>query len=153
MIYDKLNNIEIYKGISEDIYEGLVFLRQASPDIANGVYQLNPRVKAIVSEYVTKTENENGYEAHKRFLDIQCTLKGIEKVCCLPIEKLKETMPYNEENDAALYAAGVQSQEMAIGEGYFAIFFPQDGHMPQLCVNEPLPVKKVVVKVQYTPAG
>ena len=153
MIYDKLDNIEIYKGISEDIYKGLTFLRQASPDTANGVYQLNPRVKAIVSEYETKTENENGFEAHKRFLDIQCTLKGIEKVCCLPIEKLEETMPYNEENDAALYAADGQSQEMIIGGGYFAIFFPQDGHMPQLCVNEPMPVKKVVVKVQYSPAG
>ncbi|MBO7138730.1 MAG: YhcH/YjgK/YiaL family protein [Bacteroidaceae bacterium] len=153
MIYDKLDNIEIYKGISEDIYEGLTFLRQVSPDTANGVYQLNPRVKAIVSEYETKTGNENGFEAHKRFLDIQCTLKGIEKVCCLPIEKLKETMPYKEENDAALYAADGQSQEMIIGGGYFAIFFPQDGHMPQLCVNEPMPVKKVVVKVQYSPAG
>ena len=153
MIYDKLDNKEIYKGISDDIYEGLAFLSQTSPDIANGVYQLNPRVKAIVSEYETKTENENGFEAHKRFLDIQYTLRGIEKVCCLPIEKLKETTPYSEENDAALYAAGVQSQEMVIGEGYFAIFFPQDGHMPQLCVSDPMPVKKVVVKVQYDPIG
>ena len=149
MIYDKLDNIEIYKDISEDIYEGLVFLRQASPDIANGVYQLNPCVKAIVSEYNTKTENENGFEAHKRFLDIQCALKGVEKVCCLPIERLKETVPYSGENDAALFAADVQSQEMVIGEGYFAIFFPQDGHMPQLCVDGPMPVKKVVVKIEW----
>jgi len=153
MIYDKLDNIEIYKSLSKDIYEGLDFLRQASPDIANGVYQISPRVKAIVSEYETKTENKNGFEAHKRFLDIQCTLKGIEKVCCHPIEKLKETVPYSEENDAALYAADVQSQEMIIGEGYFAIFYPQDGHMPQLCVDEPIPVKKVVVKIEYSPLG
>ena len=117
MIYDKLDNIEIYKSLSKDIYEGLDFLRQASPDIANGVYQISPQVKAIVSEYETKTENKNGFEAHKRFLDIQCTLKGIEKVCCHPIEKLKETVLYSEENDAALYAADVQSQEMIIGEG------------------------------------
>ena len=150
MIYDKLDNIEIYKSLSKDIYEGLDFLRQASPDIANGVYQISPRVKAIVSEYETKTENKNGFEAHKRFLDIQCTLKGIEKVCCHPIEKLKETVLYSEENDAALYAADVQSQEMIIGEGYFAIFYPQDGHMPQLCVDEPIPVKKVVVKIEYS---
>ena len=148
MIYDKLDYIEIYKGLSEDIYEGLFFLHQISSDIVDGVYQLNPRVKAIVSEYETKPKNENGFEAHKRFLDIQYTLRGIEKVCCLPIERLEVTVPYNEENDAALYAADVQSQDMVIGEGYFAIFFPQDGHMPQLCVNEPMPVKKVVVKVQ-----
>jgi len=148
MIYDKLDNTEIYKGLSEDICAALTFLRQASPDIANGVHQLNPRVKAIVSEYETKKVNECGFEAHKRFIDIQYTLRGIEKVCCHPIEKLTETTPYSEENDAALYSADVQAQEMVIGDGYFAVFFPQDGHMPQLCVEEPVPVKKVVMKIQ-----
>lgn len=34
-----------------------------NPDIANGVYEINPRVKAIVSEYTTKEINGNGYEA------------------------------------------------------------------------------------------
>ena len=37
---------------------------------------------------------------------------------------------------------------MTIGGGYFAIFFPQDGHMPQLSVDEPMMVKKVVVKIE-----
>jgi YhcH/YjgK/YiaL family protein len=36
---------------------------------------------------------------------------------------------------------------MLLGDDYFAIFFPQDGHMPQLCIDTPTPVKKVVVKV------
>lgn len=148
MIYDNLSNIDLYKGLSEDIYVGLAFLKQAKPDIENGVYQLNPRVKAIVSEYETKTANEFGYEAHKRFIDILCVLNGEEKVCCLPIEKLKETKVYSEEIDAAFYVADNKPQEMVIGNGYFAIYHPQDGHMPQLCVDEPQLVKKVVVKVE-----
>lgn len=148
MIYDNLQNIELYKGLSDDIYEGLAFLKQAKADIDNGVYQLNPRVKAIVSEYETKLENEYGYEAHKRFIDIQCVLKGDENVSCLPIEKLIETKPYSEEVDAAFYKATCQSQVKTIGNGYFAIFYPQDGHMPQLCVDKPQLVKKVVVKVE-----
>lgn len=148
MIFENLSNINIYKGLSADIYEGLAFLSQANTDMENGVCQLSPRVKAIVSEYETKKVNEYGYEAHKKFIDIQCVLKGEEKVCCLPIEKLKETKPYSEEIDAAFYDANTQTQEMIIGNGYFAIFFPQDGHMPQLCVDEPQLVKKVVVKVE-----
>lgn len=126
----------------------MAFLKQAKPDIENGVYQLNPRVKAIVSEYETKTVNKCGYEAHKRFIDIQCLLKGEEKVCCLPIEKLNETKAYSEEIDAAFYVADNKPQEMIIGNGYFAIYHPQDGHMPQMCVDEPQLVKKVVVKVE-----
>ena len=148
MIYDKLSNIDLYKGLSTDIYTGLLFLQQAKTNIENGTYLLSSRVKVIVSEYETKRENEYGYEAHKKFIDIQCVLKGEEKVCCLPIEKQKETKPYSEEIDAAFYDANTQTQEMIIGNGYFAIFFPQDGHMPQLCVDKPQMVKKVVIKVE-----
>lgn len=148
MVYDSLQNIEQYKGLSADIYEGLVFLKNADPMISKGVYQINPRVKAIVSEYQTKMVNEHGYEAHKRFIDIQCCLIGEEKVCCLPIEKLRETEPYDSEKEAAFYAAEEKPQEMIIGNDYFAIFYPQDGHMPQLCIDEPNLVKKIVVKVE-----
>lgn len=148
MIYDSLSNIEFYKGLSDDIYEGLVFLKNVKPSIENGVYQINPRVKAIVSEYETKMENENGYEAHRKNIDIQYLLSGEERIACLPIERLKETKAYNEETDAAFYSADLMPQEMTIGNGYFAIFFPQDGHMPQLCVDKPKKVKKVVIKIE-----
>lgn len=148
MIYDKIDNIELYKGLSENINLGLEFLTNATSDIDNGAYELSPRVKAIVSEYKTMEVNEYGFEAHKKFIDIQFLLKGSEKICCLPIEQLKETKTYSEENDAAFYASNTNPIEMTLGNGYFAIFYPQDGHMPQLCVNEPVDVKKVVIKVR-----
>lgn len=148
MVYDKIDNIETYKGLSEDIYEGLKFLKKASLDLASGVYEVNPRVKAIVSEYETKPGNENGYEAHKNFIDIQYLLKGTEKNCCLPIEKLKETKPYREDIDAAFYESEISTQELMLGDGYFAIYWPQDGHMPGLNVDGTEKVKKVVVKVE-----
>ena len=150
MIFDNLSNLDLYKSLSPDIYEGLKFLREADANITNGVYRLNPRVKAIVSEYETKPQNENGYEAHKQYLDIQYILQGQERVACLPIEELNETKPYSEESDCALYSADTihQPLEMTIGAGYFAIFYPQDGHMPQLTQDQPTKVKKVVVKVK-----
>lgn len=148
MIYDNLSNIELYKDLSPDIYEGLKFLREADANIANGVYQINPRVKAIVSVYETKSENEYGYEAHRKYIDIQCTLKDQERVACMPIDKLIETKPYSDKDDAAFYTTTIKPIEMTIGDGYFAVLFPQDGHMPQLCMDEPRKVKKVVVKVQ-----
>ena len=148
MIYDKIDNWEIYAGISDDIRVGLEFLSQIKPDIEKGVHELTPRVKAIVSEYTTKEINENGYEAHRDYIDIQYLISGSEKICCLPLECLKETKPYRAEIDAAFYEeAGVNPQEMVIGNGYFAVFYPHDGHMPGLCADALIPVKKVVVKV------
>ncbi len=149
MIYDTLNNIAFYKGLSPDIYEGLKFLQQVNPDIAVGTYQLTPNVKAIVSEYTTKEVNENSYEAHRQNIDIQFLLKGKEKIACLPLDELSEIKPYSEETDAAFFNAvsDLNPSNLPLRPGYFAIFYPQDGHMPQLCANEPEKVKKVVVKV------
>ena len=149
MIYDKIDNQEIYAGLSEDIRMGLEWLRDVNPDIEKGVYELSSRFKAIVSEYTTKEENENGYEAHKKYIDIQYLLKGSEKICCLPLEYLKETKAYQPEKDVAFFEeCAVNPQEMVIGKGYFAVFYPQDGHMPGLCIWKVNEVKKVVIKVR-----
>lgn len=148
MIYDKIDNLNIYAGISEDIRLGLEYLRTVKPDVEKGVHELSPRVKAIVSEYVTKEENENGFEAHRDYIDIQYLISGQEKIACLPLEYLKETKTYKAEIDAAFYEEKeLKSQEIILGGGYFAIFFPQDGHKPGLCIGKQDFVQKVVVKI------
>jgi len=147
MVYDKIDFIETYKGLSADIFEGLKFLKQATPNLVCGVHEINPRVRAIVSEYETKPIIENGYESHRKFIDIQYLLKGKEKNCCLPLGKMKETMAYSEEKDVVFYEAEIPAQELTLGDGYFAIYWPQDGHMPGLCTNDIVLVKKIVVKV------
>ncbi len=150
MIFDHISNIATYKGLSSNIALGLDFLKQMKSDTAVGTYQINQHVKVIVSEYETKLENEYGYEAHRKNIDIQYLLLGEERMACLPIERLKETKAYSEESDAAFYAADIKLQPsyLSLLPGYFAIFFPQDGHMPQLCVDKSSKVKKVVVKIE-----
>lgn len=148
MIYDKIDNLENYAGISEDMRMGLEWLRDVSPSIEKGVYMISPRVKAIVSEYTTKELNENGYEAHRDWIDIQYLIKGEERVRCLPLEFLTESQPYNESIDASFYIEhGIKGHDLVIGSGYFAVLFPQDGHMPGLMIGCPEKVKKAVVKV------
>lgn len=149
MIYDKIDNIDTYSGLYEDIIVGLRFLREIRPDIQIGVYNLSPTVKAIVSEYTTKIENVNGYEAHRDYIDIQYLISGIERIGYMPLNHLKETKTYNKEEDIAFYRdESGASQYLLLGNGFFTILFPQDGHMPQLAVNAPMEVKKVVVKVR-----
>jgi YhcH/YjgK/YiaL family protein len=149
MIYDKIDNLAIYAVISSELRLGLEYLRQLTPDVKTGVYELSPCVKAIVSEYQTKPENENGYEAHRDWIDIQYLLQGTEIVRCLPLEYLKETTPYDPDKDAAFFEEnGLKGQELLLGNRYFTILFPHDGHMPCLSSDHPATVKKVVVKVK-----
>ncbi|MBQ9583163.1 MAG: YhcH/YjgK/YiaL family protein [Bacteroidales bacterium] len=149
MIYDKISNLDLYAGLSEGLKLGLEYLRSVDPNIEKGVYHLSPAVRAIVSEYDTKPENEYGYEAHRDYIDIQYLLSGTERICSLPLEYLRQTKAYNGDIDAAFYTeADMKPQESIIGNGYFAIYFPQDGHMPGLCAGGSGAVKKVVVKVK-----
>ena len=71
MVYDKIENIEFLKGLSEDINLGFEYLKNATLDTENGVHELSPRVKSIVSEYKTKEVNEYGFEAHKKLVPMQ----------------------------------------------------------------------------------
>jgi len=53
----------------------------------------------------------------------------------------------NPEKDYALYEC--DTQRFVLNSGDFAVFFPNDVHMPGVSVTDrPTPVKKIVVKVK-----
>ena len=148
MIVDKIENIDTYRGISKDIYAGLQFIANAKPEIAIGVYPINNNVKAIVSEYETIKNFERGYEAHKHVIDIQYPIIGLERIKWSPIDAMDVNIPYEEENDRTFYKnPHQQGTQVDIGNGFFAIMFPQDGHGPQHYVNKPELIKKITIKV------
>lgn len=147
MIADNLKNIHIYKGISEDIYAALVFLRDAKPDIELGEYPVNSNVKALVSEYMTKEVFERGYEAHKHVIDIQYPIIGLERVKWSPLPGMSVNIEYDEAKDRGFYLSPSQETYVDVGNGIFAIFFPEDAHGPQHYVVKPEMIKKITMKV------
>lgn len=148
MILDSINNIDVYKNISEDIYIGLAFIKQAEPSITVGEYALNNNVKAIVSEYNTVEVFERGYEAHKHVIDIQFPIRGLERVKWSPIEGMEINIPYDEIKDRTFFKnPSRQGTHVDIGNGIFAIMFPEDGHSPQHLVEKAEFIKKITIKV------
>lgn len=51
-----------------------------------------------------------------------------------------------------LYRWKARGSFVLLPAGMFTIFMPQDGHMPGIAVNEPQPVKKVVVEAAVADA-
>ena len=148
MVVDILKNIEQYKGLSSDIYVGLQFLANASPEIELGTYQINKNVKAIVSSYETVDKFERGYESHKNVIDIQYPIIGLERVKWSPIENMNINIPYNESKDRTFFKnPSKQGTYVDIGNGFFAIMFPEDGHAPQHKIGEIEVIKKITIKV------
>ena len=148
MIVDSLKNIDLYQNLSADIYAGLKFLQQANPEIELGEYPINNNVKAIVSEYETVELFERGFEAHKHVIDIQYPIRGLERVKWSPIEGMEVNISYDPVKDRTFYKKpSPQSTHVDIGNGIFAIMFPEDGHGPQHYVKAPEIIKKITIKV------
>ena len=148
MIYDSIKNARIYYGIHPDIEIGLKYLKQLSLDIKLGEYKINENVKAIVSEYETIEVFERGYEAHKNVIDVQYPIIGRERIKWSFVEGMEVNIPYEVDKDRTFYKNPNSSTHVDIGNGFFAIMFPDDAHGPQHYVEKPELIKKVTLKVK-----
>lgn len=147
MIYDHVKNIGLYKGLSPALDLALDYIATVTPEVEVGTHPLEKGVKAVVSAYTTSEINPLGYEAHRRYIDIQHCLSGTELIRCNHLPKVSETIPYDESKDMARYA-DCPGIDLVIGGGYFLILFPEDAHEPGMAAGGICaPVKKVIMKV------
>ena len=123
------------------------FIVQKAAAAAVGKYELENGAYISVQEYTTKARAEAKYEAHKKFIDIQLILSGRELIAVTPISKMEISMEYNEEKDVQFFHHNDACTDYVLEAGDFLILYPQDVHMPGVCVNEKSPVRKIVVKV------
>lgn len=123
------------------------FIVNKAEGTAVGKYDLENGAYVSVQEYTTKARSEAKYEAHKKFIDIQMILSGKELIAVSPIDKMTISDEYNEEKDFMLFHHNDECTDYVLEAGDFLILYPQDVHMPGVCVNEKSPVRKIVVKV------
>jgi YhcH/YjgK/YiaL family protein len=150
MIIDKIENAHLYKNISERINKSFEYIR--TTDLKNlpaGRYPIDgENIFALVSEYQTKSESEGKLEAHKKYIDVQYVIIGEELMGYSPLGNQQILDPYKEENDIEFYTGDKSFTK--ISEGMFAIFFPEDVHVPGISSGKISDVKKLVIKVRTT---
>ncbi len=148
MILDSIKNINLYFSLSNDIKIALEYLSAINEDIELGEYPVNENVKAIISEYMTKAVFERGYEAHKHVIDIQFPIVGRERIKWSNLAGMDIHIAYDTLKDRAFYKNPIEMTHVDIGDGFFAIFFPNDAHGPQYYVDKPELIKKITMKVK-----
>ncbi len=148
MIIDKLSNSQLYSTLGERINKAFAYLKQT--DFSNmelGKYEIDSdNIFALVNEYNTKDESEGKLEAHKKYIDVQFVAKGRELMGYAPLENQKIINEYNEQNDITFFEG--ERSFTKVEAGMFAIFFPNDLHMPGINVGDSEFVKKIVIKVK-----
>ena len=148
MITDNIKKSKRYKNISRGIEKGLNFLKNTDfSKYEEGKYEIQgDEIFFMVQKYNTKSMDEGIFEAHKKYVDIQFIYSGREKIGFTNSMPMIETKEYNEENDCVLFEG--KSECISLKEGCFAIFFPEEKHMPGINFGDKSEVTKVVVKVK-----
>jgi YhcH/YjgK/YiaL family protein len=147
MIFDTLENALRYTGLGSGLPAALKYLLET--DLASlplGRTDLDgKRLYVLVQEFTTKPLEQGKWEAHRRYIDVQYVASGQERMGFANLCTMQLGEYHPEKDFQALNGTGNQVDVFA---GAFVIFFPEDAHMPGLCVDQPEPVRKVVLKVQ-----
>lgn len=147
MIFDTLDNFSKYICLHPGFIDAAEFMRRPGMnELTPGKYRIGDRgVFASVSEYETKDSPQCFIECHRKYIDIQLLVAGREKIgVCSRQDCTAEV--YDEEKDFQKLHG--ETDVISLRPGQFIIFFPDDGHMPQMnYASAPENVRKVVIKV------
>lgn len=147
MIIDTLANAECYCRLGDRLAEGLQFLAQTDlSSLALGRHDIHgDECFALVSEYETKPLDQAVWEAHRRYIDIQCLASGREQIGYAALDSLTTDTEYDASKDAEFLKGS--GDFLTLVPGTFAVFYPQDAHMPGLDSGSRSHVRKIVIKV------
>lgn len=150
MIIDKIENSEIYLNMHPFMKDAFNFLEQCSNgEIKEGRHAIKgDEIYALVLSYDSKEKEKLQYETHDNYIDIQCMIKGNEYQMYESRDELKEISPYNSEKDITFYTYDNKGSKLHLTEGTFAIYFPNDGHMPGIPSWSKQRCTRVVVKIR-----
>jgi YhcH/YjgK/YiaL family protein len=148
MIIDTLAHASLYAGIHPQFKTAFAFLSRPCLESATDgktVLAEPDKVFANIQTYMTKPLEGGSMEAHKKYIDVQYIVSGEEWIGWAPFGGQKVVTPFDAGKDIGFYSG--ETSLLHLRAGMFAIFFPQDAHMPCRFIKTACEVKKIVVKV------
>ncbi len=147
MIYDKLTNLHMYKGISPNLDTAIAYLNTHDPSaLPMGRTEVaGSQVYINVMDAAAAPEAERGYEIHKNYMDIQIDLSGTEIIEIGDGAAMK-VLDYNEETDFGRAECPTLTS-CIMGPGNFIVCMANEPHKPGIAAGENRTLKKCVVKV------
>lgn len=157
MIFDKLENLESYRGVHPRFDRALPFLLELIAQKADTGRHEIPDVELagevwgnMLAFEAQPVGPDTSMEAHKLFIDVQIVLEGEEQMFVPTTVAPEVKTPYNEASDVEFYRMPPQDSltKLYVPAGYFAIFFAGELHAPSNSVTDrPTPMRKLVGKV------
>ena len=150
MIVDNIKNCEKYTALNPKFSVAFDFIKKAvAEDLALGRYEFENGDYAFIQEYVTKDDEDCIFEGHRKYIDIQYIIEGVEVIAVADISKTTPKTDYSAEKDVQFFENCDRAATTVIDGGEYGIFFPYDIHKPAMSLGgNKAPLKKIVVKVK-----
>jgi biofilm protein TabA len=147
MIFDTISNFHHYCRLSVRFAEVADFFATADlMQLPQGRLDISDQgVFALVSEYKAVAPEECFIECHQNHIDIQIVAHGAEQIGFCAKSSCKAG-PYDTAKDFQKLVG--KPDWLTLRPGHFALFFPDDGHMPKVrCAEWDGMIRKIVIKV------
>lgn len=146
MIADHIANAERYAVLGPLFKQAFDFLRNQNLDaLADGRHDLaGDSLFALVQGYGTKPQSEGFWEAHRRYIDLQFIVRGVERIGYAPLHRMTLDSHDESRDLSVLHGDG---DFLTLTEGCFMLLWPEDAHMPGLQADRSGLVRKIVFKI------
>jgi len=146
MILDTLNQANRYFTLHPLFAQAFEFLRGTDLlALDPGIHTIDcEHLFAIVEDCAGRTRAEAKLECHRRYIDIQLVLEGVDEMGWKPLAECVD--PETDHDDARdiRFFNDAPASWIATPPGSFCLFFPDDAHAPLVSAGR---VRKVVVKI------
>ena len=145
MILARLEEADRYLALHPDFAAVFGFLRgQPLNDLPLGRIEIAVAMYAMVSRSATRPRSEARVEVHRKYIDIQYLISGVEEMGWKACGRcLRRHDQYDAEKDIEFFDDAPDSY-VTVLPGEFVVFFPEDAHAPLIGTGV---VHKVVIKV------
>ncbi len=150
MLFGNVNKLNLLPYVSTDfsnwIIQAIKVAEQRPAEL--GRHDMNEQgVFVMLAEAMTEPTELRLSEIHKEYIDIQIILEGEETIGYsnhITDEALALTAL---QNDVMFFEHVEHEQFVHLKAGDFAVFYPDQAHRPLCATNQPLQVRKAIVKV------
>jgi biofilm protein TabA len=146
MILASLAEADRYVALHPLFARAFAFLRDTDlKTLESGRHAIqDEQLFAIVEACTGRTRAEAKLECHRRYIDIQLVLEGVDEMGWKPLaECLDPATDYDAARDIRFFNDAPASW-IATPPGSFCLFFPDDAHAPLVSAGM---IRKVVVKI------
>jgi len=147
MILDSLDNAYKYADLHPLFCKAFDFLRDEKlADLSAGKHEIEgDTLFASVSKSLGRNKKDADIEVHRDYIDIQYVVSGCDEMGWSPLQSCTDPeAEYDIEKDIQFFKDAPQTW-IKVTEGSFAIFFPEDAHLP--LISDEI-IHKVVMKIK-----